>query len=291
MTVKADKTKTYFDPSHKCHYFKVTLIEGSLNEFEGFIIDKDTELAINGETCSKIPPNYERFYPNPNQHFNVEFESIFNSNSYQKVKDYIISILSFQHKMLNPLFSLLLYGDEYSIPLCVRSMANRFGIHLIEFNAYELLSEDDIKTDDNIKQIVNMANECSPCIVHFKNFEAIAINDASIPSSIKGSKIRHITTLTDLFTKNKSGNSLIFIASTEKLDSISIPFRSMFSEKIQFSSFTEEERENILKEMFNEIPFSKQLSMKYISKQIAGASLKDLFSMISSMEQFASKRL
>eukprot|EP01080_Neovahlkampfia_damariscottae_P011432 gene11432-4599_t len=289
--VKSDKSKTYFDPSHKCHYFKVITIEGSKNELDGYIIDKDTELAINNETTSSIPPNYENFYKSPNAIIQTDFDSIFKTSSYQKVKDYIISILSFQHKMLNPLFSLLLYGDDYSIPLCVRSMAQRFGIHLIEFNAYELLSEDDIKTDDNIKQIVGMANECTPCIVHFKNFEAIAINDASIPSSIKGSKVRHITTLTDLFTKNKIGKSMIFIASTEKLDNISIPFRSMFSEKIQFSTFSEEERENILKDLFHEIPVSKQVSMKYISKQIAGASLKDLFSLISSMEQFASLRL
>jgi hypothetical protein len=124
--------KVYFDPSHKCHYFKVLSLSGVQNDLEGFFIDKETQLTINSETTSKIPPNYENFYPNPNPVRSTDLESIFKTDAYQKVKDFIISVVSFQQKMSNPLFSLLLYGDLFSIPLCVRSMAQRFGIHLIE---------------------------------------------------------------------------------------------------------------------------------------------------------------
>lgn len=83
--------------------------------------------------------------------------------------------------------SVLLYGPKGSgAPYCVAEIAKRFGLHLVEINSYQLLGEGEVQTEENIRNVFQMARECVPCIVHLTHIEALASEDAAIPSHMKG---------------------------------------------------------------------------------------------------------
>lgn len=211
----------------------------------------------------------------------------FNTIVLKKITNYLISILNFNQHLINPCFALLLHGDVHYSSILVRYISWIFGIHLLEMNTFELLSEDDTKVDEYIHKVFKMAEVCLPCIIYLKNFLAISSNDQNLQQFMKG-KVKCIQTMTSLL-KEANPKELMLICSVDNMESMSVHYKNMFSEKIQIQNCNEEERELIFLDLLKSVIYSRDISPKYLSKQMAGASVHEMVNLIRDTSKYGSK--
>ena len=191
-------------------------------------------------------------------------------------------VRSSQKKLIQQHF--LLHGEEGSgKTFSVRSICSKYGFHLIEINAFEIINESDSLTAQNLAQCFTLARQCTPCILYIKNFEAfdqLSAGGGNGGANVKQhSKIRIVKCLKQCLKPKSNQYPLIFIPSVSSLSLLSPVFKNLFLTKIECKrNLGELEREAYLKKHTTDIADSCNidLSIAQVVKQTSGCSVHDL---------------
>lgn len=178
----------------------------------------------------------------------------------------------------------LIYGEEGSGKThSVHSVCTKYGFHLIEINAFEIINESDAITAQNLSQCFTLARQCTPCVLYVKHFEAfdqLSNNNNGGGANVKQhSKVRIVKCLKQSLKSKNNPYPLIFIPSVSSLELLSPVFRNIFLTKIEFRrNLSEEEREFFLQKNTTDIKSicNIDLSTSQIVKQTSGCSVHDL---------------
>ncbi|KAG2391813.1 hypothetical protein C9374_013298 [Naegleria lovaniensis] len=179
----------------------------------------------------------------------------------------------------------LLYGEEGSgKTIAVHSVCAKYGFHLLEINAFEIINESDSITAQNLSQCFTLARQCTPCILYVKHFEAfdqLSNSSSGGGASVKQhSKIRIVKCLKQCLKPKNNSFPLIFIPSVSSLDLLSPVFKNLFLTKIEArKNLNEEAREQFIQKAANMSQGSIcniDISASQIVKLTSGCSIYDL---------------
>jgi peroxin-6 len=193
--------------------------------------------------------------------------------------------------------SILIHGERGTGKRqVVHALCARYGLHCLELNCYELLGESDSQTNDNLKQVFVLAKQIAPCILYLRNMDAFDAESSNaggvaghLPASMKNSKIRLIQTIQDQLktqqqkirnTLNASSTyPIICICSVQKFDDLSVPFRTLFMNRINFPlSYNLDIRIKLLQSYIDNYDalVSRDISAYKLASHFTGASLYDM---------------
>ncbi|KAL9653824.1 hypothetical protein ABK040_012885 [Willaertia magna] len=263
--------------------FKVDKVEGSNTvnnnemDLKGYLISpNETNLITNGQPIrSYIPTSTDE-----------ELNS-FKTNTFQQLSKLIEPIISIHESKLNNFKKLvqqhfLLIGEEGSgKSYLIKQLCIKYNLHLLELNGYDIISENDTLTSQNLQQCFQLAKQCTPCLLFIKNFEALDNNNSGGqgPNVKQHSKIRIVKVLKQCLKGKSSTFPLIFIASVSSLDLLSPIYKNLFLTKIENKiNLNEKEREGYLfnKLLNNWKLSSMDISLNQLVKQTSGCSINDL---------------
>jgi SpoVK/Ycf46/Vps4 family AAA+-type ATPase len=196
--------------------------------------------------------------------------------------------------------SILIHGERGTGKRqSVHSIASKYGMHCLELNCYELITENDSQTNDNLKQVFVLAKQVAPCIIYFRNMEAFdaeatpSASGGHVPPSMRSAKLKLVHTIHEQLklqqqqlTRANDGTlyPIICICSVQKVDELSVPFRSLFMNKISFPvSYNLEVRRKLIQDFINKNDkyLSRDISTAYLASQFTGASLQDIATALS----------
>ncbi|KAF0980261.1 hypothetical protein FDP41_013475 [Naegleria fowleri] len=178
----------------------------------------------------------------------------------------------------------LLYGEEGSgKTIAIHSICAKYGFHLLEINAFEIINESDSITAQNLSQCFALARQCTPCILYVKHFEAFdQLSNSGGGASVKQhSKIRIVKCLKQCLKPKNNSFPLIFIPSVSSLDLLSPVFKNLFLTKIEArKNLSEDAREQFIRQATNMMTEGSicniDISASQIVKLTSGCSIYDL---------------
>jgi len=105
----------------------------------------------------------------------------------------ISSAASTQHALDYKLdFSVLLKGARGTGKFTTACwVAQRLGMHLLEVNCYDIISENDVKTEGTLRARFDKAQNCSPCILVLRHIDAL-VQTTQSPEPGKGTIVTQL---------------------------------------------------------------------------------------------------
>lgn len=267
------------DPIHGDYTgYRVDTLELGVDSDETLIIDNtETAVITNAQPVrGYIPSDINEDYENQVSGFKKLCKAIEPIISIHKQPN-----RSSQKNLVQQHF--LIYGEEGSGKThAVHSICTKYGFHLIEINAFEIINESDAITAQNLAQCFTLAKQCTPCVLYIKHFQAFdqLSNNNNGGTNIKQhSKIRIVKCLKQSLKSKNNPYPMIFIPSVSSLDLLSPVFRNIFLTKIEFRrNLSEEERDLFFRKNTTDIKSicNIDLSTSQIVKQTSGCSVHDL---------------
>lgn len=225
-------------------YFMVATVEGG----ETVDVDRTRLISGSGRECqSYLPPSH-----GPQTHDTNGAPVLAKGDTYDAL-DALFSACVYQSYAIHDrgekrqkgmpalVPSILIYGNKGTGKQHTVSMlASRYGMHLLDVSCYELLGEQDQQTQEHLSQIFSVADQCRPCVMFWRHFEALAQEDTTLPSHMKASKIRLVHAIEqhlEELGKSTSPLPVLLICSTSSnsLDHLMPIFRQkIFMEKLRF---------------------------------------------------------
>lgn len=194
--------------------------------------------------------------------------------------------------------SMLIHGERGTGKRhAVHALASTYGLHCIELNCYELLSENDAQTNDSMKQVFTLARQVSPCILYLRNMDAFDAESAGgaahLPASMKSAKLRLVQIINEqlknqqrLISRSSNGSQLypiLCICSVEKFEDLTAPFRTLFMNRVNFPlSYNIEVREKLAQTYVDKASYlSRDVSAHGVASHFTGASVQDIRTALS----------
>ncbi|KAK9461484.1 P-loop containing nucleoside triphosphate hydrolase protein [Lipomyces oligophaga] len=145
--------------------------------------------------------------------------------------------------------AILVYSSKRGVgkAALIRSVATEIGLHVFEIDAYEIISESDVKTLGFLKARLERAATCSPyCLVVVRHIDAIAKKSDRSGSSdgMADSRMgdKFATMVHQLMNLNPG---MVFLATTYDAGAVSDRVRGLFKFEIEVGTPSEAERKQI----------------------------------------------
>ncbi|KZT66717.1 AAA-domain-containing protein [Daedalea quercina L-15889] len=189
--------------------------------------------------------------------------------------------------------SILLKGPKGSGKFTTASWAaQHLGIHLFEVNCYDVLGENDAKTEGTLRARFERASLCSPCILLLRNIDAFAQTTQGLEP---GKEPGISSTLQECIASleqgwNLTGYPVLVVGTTS--DSEKVPSRvlSCFKHEINLEAPGEADRHEILNSLLNGHIIAPDVSVKDIAVQTAALVAADLVNLVSRAQAAAVER-
>eukprot|EP01132_Coremiostelium_polycephalum_P004855 gene4855-6051_t len=287
--------------------------ENSCNQQQQlYIIDNsETTLIQEGSTQSMIPNDITNFF-NRNQDLTCVYEK-----EMKKIIDLILPFLQTDNSFdFN--CTILVNGPKgVGKSSLLRQVSNYLGLHTYAIDCHELYDFTETKKEDNIRKILEKASNSIPCLLILENFEILEQTPQNMQQEKKESNISHIlketlkqindklsiTNNNNIFKLNpKSGKSLgytttssnyplIIAATVNSTDDLTGKVRSWFKHEIILDAPDENQRLQILKTLFKDIPINNSISLKNIAIRTASFLYTQLKSLVQMSGINALKRI
>eukprot|EP00252_Welwitschia_mirabilis_P011139 TRINITY_DN2503_c0_g1_i1.p1 TRINITY_DN2503_c0_g1~~TRINITY_DN2503_c0_g1_i1.p1 ORF type:complete len:970 (+),score=216.58 TRINITY_DN2503_c0_g1_i1:125-3034(+) len=291
--------RTSSDISHDVIYFKVLEMEPSTEDFLCVNCNR-TALVLGGSVPSQVPPSFMA----PGK-ATITF--------YQE--DIVRQLIALLTPCLHPsAFSfkfkttVLLHGPagcgKRSV---VKHAAEVMGLHVVEYNSYELLGSSEKKTAVALQQAFNIARRYAPAILLLRRFQALGMisSSSSISADQTGASVHIASTIRqfmeaqflcdgedDICISNCSTttwepkNMVFLISAVDSIDDINPSIRRCFSHEICMSSPTEDQRMALLSESLQNViakpgDDGMDIPLKDVAGQTSGFMPRDIFALVA----------
>jgi ATP-dependent 26S proteasome regulatory subunit len=232
---------------------------------------QQTQLGQKKSKSEKVSRR-KRFIPS------VKFEDIGGIDSIiEKIHEVIeLPILQpelFEHLGIQAHKGIILYGPPGTgKTLIAKAIANEINAHFILVNGPEIVSKWVGKSEKNLREIFDEANDYSPSIIFFDEIDAIASKRSGSESPRYAAQIvNQLLTLFDGVTENKG---VVIMASTNRIELLdpAILRPGRFDYKIEIPNPNLEGCLSILQLKAKKIPLEKSFNMQNFSKKLYGLS-------------------
>lgn len=169
------------------------------------------------------------------------------------------------------------------------SIAQRFGIHVVEINCFAVVSENEANTEGSLRARIEMASSCAPCAIVIRHLDALS---QSTPASElgKGITMSHALNdcLADVEARMKSTGSQIFVIATAS-DTSKVPavLLSRFTNELVLKAPTEAERSSIIHHCMIDVKLASDVSVASFATQTAALVAIDIVDFLAQAEVIA----
>ncbi|KIY51147.1 AAA-domain-containing protein [Fistulina hepatica ATCC 64428] len=185
--------------------------------------------------------------------------------------------------------SLFLKGPRGCGKFTVTSwVAQRLGMHLLEMNCYDIVSENDTNTEATMELRFEKAAECAPCILVLRNIEALARTEPGTDLRFVDTLRRCMSSLNTSWTA--SSYPVAVVATANDPDKVPVDVTSCFKHEISVEAANEEERYEILRVLLKDTTLSPDVSLSHLAVQTAALIASDLDDLVDCAQQVAIER-
>ncbi|KAF9107306.1 peroxisomal assembly protein [Mortierella sp. AM989] len=259
-------------------YFKLTHLEDSSkpNKHTQLVDPSVTKMIQSGLEHSRVPPKLKRIARSPAiPALDDPSAPAAFSQLYQLVSS---GLHPFSSKLgLN--CTVLLHGARgIGKKTVVDWVSDLAGIHLMEVNCFDIVSDTDAKTEIAVRAKFDKAVACGPCVLLLRHIDALARKSVALET---GQEPILSTVLKDCFTQlgdafKTMGHPVTVIATTGDIDKVPTSVLGCFLHEIGFDAPNEAQRLAILKNLTVTTPLGPDVSLNALATQTAALVAKDL---------------
>ncbi|KAJ6500326.1 AAA-domain-containing protein [Mycena sanguinolenta] len=171
-------------------------------------------------------------------------------------------------------------------------VAQQIGMHILEINCYDLIGENDTKTEGTLRARFEKLEECSPCILLLRHIDGLTqTTQASEPG-----KEPVLTTVLRECIENMqnswriSGHPIIVFATTSDADRVPMGILSCFKHEVAFEAPNEAERLEMLQSLLAGTILAPDVSLSKLATETAALVAGDIASLVQRAEAISIER-
>lgn len=269
-------------------YFKIVSLDGpcwsdETGKFKFCFVDSSqTKVILDGQINSKLIPYYEPF---------ITGEQLADARAfgYHEIFNSIHSVISpCLHDLSSSLglhASVLLYGPPGAgKATTVRLLAISLGIQLVQVNCFELLEQNENETAASLKKVFQKLDSCVPCILLFKNIDALQISAAEDEDPPIANTLKEC--IQTLRSDHSSSPVILFGSTSIQITSLAKTIRCSFIDEFKFEMPDLRQRQLMLSFFLNGVTLGVDVDMNKLALHTASFSVSDL----SALCHFAGRR-
>ncbi|KAF4578683.1 peroxisomal assembly protein [Pleurotus pulmonarius] len=164
-----------------------------------------------------------------------------------------------------------------------RWVAQRLGFNILEINCYNLLGENDTKTEGVLRTRFDKAIQCAPCILFLKHVDALA----QTTQVLETGKDPAIVTALKECVEQAQGSwrtmnfPVVVLGTTSEPSKVPGSILALFKHQISFEAPNEAERYEILNALLDGAMLAPDVSLASIATQTAALVASDLASLVA----------
>ncbi|KAM0745708.1 AAA-domain-containing protein [Meredithblackwellia eburnea MCA 4105] len=273
-------TNSHSAKSSTLAYFLVTsltLPPTAQSQKYGIVSPSETAMLQSGVVNKVLKGDWAQFYgisplPTPPP-----------TSSFRRLQEYLSSLLSPGARELELGVTVLLKGARGSGKrTLVQSVARESGWWVFDLDAFDIISDTDLKTEGHLRARVERAISCAPCVVLLRNVEALARKSQVLES---GGDPPMTTILREIFESVKQGwkaggYPTVVIGTTTDVDKIPNTVLGLFKEEIGIEAPSEPERLSIITSLTSTSVLAPDVSLRALAVQTAALVANDLVDLV-----------
>ncbi|OBZ75775.1 Peroxisomal biogenesis factor 6 [Grifola frondosa] len=180
--------------------------------------------------------------------------------------------------------SILLQGPRGIGKMTVATwVVHRLGIHIFEVDAYDIIGENDVKTEGTLRARFDRAASCTPCVLVLRHIDAFAQTTQGLEPG-KEPAIAEVLRdcIADLQQSwSLTGFPLLVFGTTDSHERVPPKILSCFKHEIVFEAPGEVERYEILTSALSDCAVAPDVSIQDLAVQTAALVAVDLIDLVS----------
>ncbi|KAJ7734916.1 AAA-domain-containing protein [Mycena maculata] len=171
-------------------------------------------------------------------------------------------------------------------------VAQRMGMHMLEINCYDLIGENDTKTEGILRARFEKVEECSPCILLLRYIDGLA----QTTQVLETGKESVLTTVLRECIENVqnswriSGYPVMVFATTAEAERVPMGILSCFKHEVTFEAPSEGERHEILRTLVAGTVLAPDVSLSKLATETAALVAGDIASLVQRAESVSISR-
>ncbi|KAJ1668397.1 peroxisomal assembly protein [Coemansia sp. RSA 1646] len=178
----------------------------------------------------------------------------------------------------------------------IRAVADTLGVHLYELSCYDILSDTEDKTAQVLKVYFENVGRYTPCVLHLRNLEALALATNAPPGQDNSDDLPIArvfeTCIADISRIHRqSGFPIIVVGTTNQADKLPTSLAAVFRHEVELSVPDEQARLSLLNSIAKGgLRLAPDVDLAYIAQQTASFVARDLTMLIKRAEKHAWRR-
>ncbi|KAJ7849118.1 AAA-domain-containing protein [Mycena olivaceomarginata] len=171
-------------------------------------------------------------------------------------------------------------------------VAQQIGMHILEINCYDLIGENDTKTEGTLRARFEKLEECSPCILLLRHIDGLA---QTTQVSEPGKEPVLTTVLRECIDNVQnswriSGHPIMVFATTANAERVPMGILSCFKHEIAFEAPNEAERLESLEALLAGTVLAPDVSLSRLATETAALVAGDIASLVQRADATAIER-
>lgn len=162
-------------------------------------------------------------------------------------------------------------------------VAQRLGMHLLEVNCYDIISEDDVKTEGTLRARFDKAQNCSPCILVLRHIDALVQTTQSTEPGKEPALANALRECIKDMQKSWKLTSfpVVTLGTTSEPERVPMSIHSCFKHEIAFEAPSEGARQEILNCLLSNATLAPDVSLSALALQTAALVASDLVDFVA----------
>ncbi|KAJ6547239.1 AAA-domain-containing protein [Mycena capillaripes] len=171
-------------------------------------------------------------------------------------------------------------------------VAQHIGMHILEINCYDLVGENDTKTEGTLRARFEKLEECSPCILLLRHIDGLAQTTQALETGKESVLTAVLRECIDNVQNSWriSGHPIMVFATTAEADRVPIGILSCFKHEVTFEAPNEAERHEILQLSLAGTVLAPDVSLSKLAMETAALVAGDIASLVQRAESLSIER-
>ncbi|KAJ7746664.1 P-loop containing nucleoside triphosphate hydrolase protein [Mycena metata] len=171
-------------------------------------------------------------------------------------------------------------------------VAQRIGMHILEINCYDLVGENDTKTEGTLRARFDKLEECSPCILLLRHIDGLAQTTQALETGKESVLTAVLRECIDNVQNSWriSGHPIMVFATTAEADRVPMGILSCFKHEVAFEAPNEAERHEILRSLLAESLLAPDVSLSKLATETAALVAGDIANLVQRAESTSIQR-
>ncbi|XJO75581.1 hypothetical protein BDV3_006237 [Batrachochytrium dendrobatidis] len=265
------------------YYFEVSSIKSCKGALQTAVVDSQiTKVVQTGLVHSRLPEN-----SNPSGTAISKYTTIVHS-CFDELVDICSTYLAVTDLHSRFPCTLLLHGATgVGKRILALQLCRVLGLHVVEFNCYDLTREPMTKSLALLEICVDRAIECAPSVILLRHLDAVCQGlggnpqqSSETPIEFKDAFFASLNKLTSKKGKENHGPILV-IATTHDIEKVHASIRRLFRFDMKCQTLSQTQRKSLIASLLDDVDVSNDVHIDHIAIQTAGFSARNIARLIS----------